>query len=327
MMSRATLAGVGLSLLVLSPARVAAQDSLASARQLYASAEYSGALTMLDNLLKANPPMPDRQLIDLYRTFCLVALGGMDEAKTAVDTMIRRDPLYRPNNDEVPPRLQTLFRDARKRLLPTIIQQRYLTAKTAFDLNDYKTAAEGFTQVLAALSDPDLGPAATQPPLADLKVLASGFNDLTTRALVPAPAPAPTLPPAAAPPTLPASLAAAGPPAPASAASAPSSAASAASRAAEIFTSDTRGVVEPVAVRQEMPPYPGRVTSDITGIVEVIIDETGKVESASMLQSIDPRYNRLVLSAAKTWVYKPARRDGAPVKYRKRIQIAVAPGL
>ena len=327
-MSRATLAGVGLSLLVLSPARVAAQDSLASARQLYASAEYSGALTMLDNLLKANPPMPDRQLIDLYRTFCLVALGGMDEAKTAVDTMIRRDPLYRPNDDEVPPRLQTLFRDARKRLLPTIIQQRYLTAKSAFDLNDYKNAAEGFTQVLAALSDPDLGPAATQPPLADLKVLASGFNDLTMRALVPPPAPAPAPAPAAAAaaPTSPASLAAAGAPAPASGASALSSASSAARRAAEIFTSDTRGVVEPVAVRQDMPPYPGRVTSDITGIVEVIIDETGKVESASMLQSIDPRYNRLVLSAAKTWIYKPARRDGAPVKYRKRIQIAVAPG-
>jgi TonB family protein len=322
MMSRAPLAGAVLSLLVLLPGRLAAQDSLASARQLYASAEYSGALSMLDNLLKANPTVQDRQLIDLYRTFCLVALGGMEEAKTAVDAMITRDPLFRPNSDEVPPRLQTLFRDARKRLLPTIIQQRYLSAKASFDINDYKNAAEGFGQVLIALSDPDLGPAATQPPLVDLKVLASGFNDLSIRALAPPAAPAPT---PAAPSPVP-SVAAAGAAAPASAAAPPSPASSAARRAPEIFTSDTTGITEPVVVRQELPPYPGRVTSDLTGIVEVVIDETGKVESASMLRSIDPRYNRLVLAAAKSWVYRPARREGAPVKYKKRIQIAIAPG-
>jgi TonB family protein len=326
MISRATVAGVGLSLLVVLPAPLAAQDSLASARQLYASAEYSGALTMLNNLLKANPPVQDRQLIDLYRTFCLVALGGMEEAKTAVDAMITRDPLYRPNTDDVPPRLQTLFRDARKRLLPTIIQQRYLTAKAAFDRDDHKAAAEGFTQVLQALLDPDLGLAASQPPLADLKVLASGFNDLSVRALTPAPAPAsiPPTPPTPTPTT--ASSSTAPLPSPSGSSAAAAAANAAARRPPEIYTADVRDVVEPVAIRQEMPPYPGRVTNEMTGIVEVVIDETGKVESASMLQSVDPRYNRLVLVAAKNWVYRPARRDGAPVKYKKRIQIAVAPG-
>ena len=315
------VAGIALSWLVLLPGRVAGQDSIASARQLYASAEYNGALTMLDNLLRANPTVQDRQLIDLYRTFCLVALGGVDEAKTAVDAMITRDPLYRPNNDEVPPRLQTLFRDARKRLLPTIIQQRYVAAKAAFDRNEYKAAAEGFNQVLTALSDPDLGPAASQPPLGDLKVLASGFNDLAVRALTPPPSPAP---PTSTP--TPAATAAAAPvSAPAAPAATP--AASAARSAPEIFTSETRDIVEPVVVRQEMPPYPGRVTNEMSGIVEVLIDETGKVESAVMLQSVDPRYNRLVLAAARSWLYRPARRDGAPVKYKKRIQIAIAPGL
>jgi len=33
-----------------------------------------------------------------------------------------------------------------------------------------------------------------------------------------------------------------------------------------------------------------------------------------------------VLEAAKTWVYRPARRDGAPVKYKKRIQVKVEAG-
>jgi hypothetical protein len=42
-----------------------------------------------------------------------------------------------------------------------------------------------------------------------------------------------------------------------------------------------------------------------------------------MVEPIDPLYNRVLLAAAKTWLYRPARLDGAPVKYRKRIQIAV----
>jgi TonB family protein len=62
------------------------------------------------------------------------------------------------------------------------------------------------------------------------------------------------------------------------------------------------------------------------GIVEVVINETGSVESAAMLQPVDPEYDRLVLNAARTWAYQPARRDGAPVKFRKRIQIAISPG-
>src|SRR6185503_21325310 len=167
----------------------AAQETLANARQLYASADYKSALTMLNTLLATSPSPQDRQSIELYRTFCLVAIGNTDEANKAIEAMVSRDPLYRPNMDDVPPRLRTVFSDARKRLLPALIQERYIIAKTAFDRGDYKIAAEGFTQVLVALGDPDIGPAAKQPPLADLRVLASGFNDLTVRALTPPPVP------------------------------------------------------------------------------------------------------------------------------------------
>jgi hypothetical protein len=289
--------------------RASAQESLASARQLYASAEYQGALTMLNGLLKANPATQDRQSIDLYRTFCLVALGVMDEASAAVDAMIKRDPLYHPNADDVPPRLRTLFRDARRRLLPGLIQQRYVSAKAAFDKNDYKAASEGFTQVLIGLSDPDIAQAAGEPPLADLKVLASGFNDLTIRSLTPPPAPAR--------------------PAPAVAAAGPSTSVETTpplARSIEIYSKNSTDVNEPVVIRQALPPFPGRVVTARTGVVEVVIDETGAVESAAMVLPLDPAYNRLVLAAAKSWVYRPARRDGAPVKYRKRVEIALTPG-
>ena len=312
-----TLAAVWCVAVVLAmPLRLAAQDSLESARQLYASAEYKGALTMLDSLLKTNPISPDRQTIDLYRTFCLVALGSMVEASAAVDAMITRDPLYHPNLDDVPPRLRTLFRDARKKLLPGIIQQRYLAAKGAFDRGDNKIATEGFTQVLIALADPDIAQLAGQPPLADLKVLASGFNDLTIRALAPPPAPSPAAPPAAA-----ASKSAVTP----FSGGSSSGSAAAPPRVIEVYTKDSAGIVEPVVVRQELPPYPGRIIAAKSGVIDVVIDETGAVESATMVESVDPVYNRIIVGAAKAWVYRPARREGAPVKFRKRIQIALAP--
>ena len=43
-----------------------------------------------------------------------------------------------------------------------------------------------------------------------------------------------------------------------------------------------------------------------------------------MLEGVEALYNRLLLAAAKTWMYRPARLDGAPVKYRKRIQITLS---
>ena len=283
----------------------AAQDSLANARQLYASADYKSALTMLNALLAASPSPQERQSIELYRTFCLVAVGSTDEANKAIEAMVSRDPLYRPNPDDVPPRLRTVFSDTRKRLLPALIQERYIIAKSAFDRGDYKMAAEGFTQVLVALSDPDIAPASKQPPLADLRVLASGFSDLTVRALTPPPVQSVPLTPAAPVPSL------------AGATTAPP-------RTPTIYTQDDKNVQPAVAVKQDIPAYPGRVAFDRRGVIEVVIDTTGGVESATMVESVDPVYNRLLLAAAKTWIYRPARLDGTPVKYRRRIQVSLA---
>ena len=60
-------------------------------------------------------------------------------------------------------------------------------------------------------------------------------------------------------------------------------------------------------------------------IIDVIIDTTGAVESATMSSPPNPAYDRLALGATKTWQYHPATLDGKPVKYRKRIQITLVP--
>ena len=56
-----------------------------------------------------------------------------------------------------------------------------------------------------------------------------------------------------------------------------------------------------------------------------MIDETGAVESAVMRTPVTAVYDKMALSAAKTWRYKPAMANGVPVKYRKDIVVAFKP--
>jgi hypothetical protein len=278
-------------------------SSLDAARELYASADYRRALEMLDRLAAADSTRPERPSIDLYRAFCLIALERAGEADEAIVAMITRDLLYRPADAEVPPRLRPMFSDKRRVVLPGVIQKRYERAKTAYEKSDYKAAADGFTQVLSALSDPEIAREASRPPLADLRVLSVGFKDLAVRALTPSPAAAP----APAPPS-PAATAASGVDAP---------------KPVRIFDSNDLDVVPPVSVKQDIPRVQRPVLVERTGVLFIVIDERGGVESAIITEPLDRTYDSTVLAAARTWTYQPAMRNGVPVKYRKRIQLTL----
>src|SRR6266480_1290505 len=132
------------AVLLLMPVQiVASQDSLATARDLYASAAYEDALAVL-NRLRNNSSSEDGRSIEQYRAFCLLALGRSDEAERAIEAVVVAQPLYRPSESEVSPRLRAAFSDVRRRMLPGIIQDRYAQAKTAFDRKEYAFAAQGF---------------------------------------------------------------------------------------------------------------------------------------------------------------------------------------
>ena len=276
------------------------QTSLAVARQLYASADYQRALDLLDRLAAAHPPLQESQSIDLYRTLCFVALGKTGEADVVITTMITRDPLYRPADSEIPPRLRPMFSDKRRLVLPSIIQSKYAKARDAFDVRDYKGAAEGFAETLLALSDPDIAGPASRPPLSDLRVLVEGFNDLAIKALTPQPVQLPesTTPPPEAP-----SVGVLEMP--------------------KIYESNDVDVVAPVALKQDMPRFRGPIWFEKTGALFIVIDEAGRVESAIITEPLDPAYDRALLAATKTWTFQPATRNGVPVKYPKRIQLTL----
>ena len=288
-------------LLLSGAPRVYAQAPLDVARELYASADYDKALTLLDQLLVQNDAAGRRQEIDLYRALCFLALGRREDADRAVETIVHRDPLYRPP-DDIAPRMRTAFGETKKRLLPAIVQQQYATAKAAFDQKNFGVAGEAFQRVLEALNDPDLKHASSLPPLSDIKTLASGFRDLSVQA-VPAP------PPAAAYVALPPPVQQQQKPA-----------------VNRIYTGVEPGVIPPIPVVQEFPKFPGRVPSGgIAGAVEIVIDQTGAVESASMQTPVLSGYDDIVVAAARKWRYQPARMNGQPVKFRKSIRITVVP--
>jgi TonB family protein len=302
MRMNASVVACTVAVLLLSGPRLHAQDSLEAARQLYASAEYASALTMLNALTTSESPREDRRAIALYRTLCLLAVGRGAEAERAIESMVSADPLYRPEADDIPPRMRTAIADARKRMLPAILQEKYKASKAAFDKQDFGHAAAGFKEMLDGLGDPDIASAASQSPLADLKTLAVGFYELSSKAMAPPPAAVPAVAEAVLPPGPPASI-----------------------QTPKIYTVDDRNVVPPQAIRQQIPAFPGKVTIQKSGVLELLIDNNGNVESAMMRVPVNAQYDRMATTAARTWQYQPAMVDGTPVKFVKRIQVTLVP--
>ena len=304
---RASVSCAAIALVAIAYAPAAAQESLSAARDLYASAAYEDALTVLNRLEPAASNADQRRAIAQYRAFCLLALGRGTEAERAIEAVVIAHPSYHPSDEDASPRLRAAFSEVRRRKLPAIVQERYAGAKAAFERKDFEAAADVFRTVVELLSDPDIGAAASQPPLSDLRTLAVGFRDLSATAAAPPPRPSP--PPDPVPEPRPVVLA------PRPAAPAPP----------RIFDVDDSEVVPPLVVRQAMPTFPGNSIPAGRGTVAVIIGETGDVESASMVQSLSAQFDRQIVEAARRWRYKPAMLNGTPVKFRRVVQINFTP--
>ncbi|MGH9419599.1 MAG: energy transducer TonB, partial [Thermoanaerobaculia bacterium] len=90
-----------------------------------------------------------------------------------------------------------------------------------------------------------------------------------------------------------------------------------------IYTGGEAGIVVPTTISQALPPFPGQVVIPRSGKLEIVIDEAGAVESAVMTSSVTQNYDQIVLAATRTWRYRPATLNGAPVKFRKTVQITI----
>jgi len=282
--------------------QVPGRDVVTTARDLYASARYDEALAVLNDVRPADGAAApvDRKSIEQYRSLCLLALGRGSEAESAIAAVVTADPTYLPGESDASPRVRTAFSDVRRRLLPEIATSRYTQAKADFDRKNYPVAADKFRQVITLIEDPDMG-----GKLPDLRTLATGFMDLAVAAMAPPPEP---------PKPQPAAPAAA--PAPAAPQAEPN----------RIYTMLDKDVTPAVVIRQDMPrlmPNVKQAAKD-TGVVEVVIDEQGRVTFVAIRQSVHPAFDADLIAAAREWKYQPATLAGKPVKYRKMIQINVS---
>lgn len=280
--------------------QVPGRDVVGPARDLYASARYDEALAVLNDLRPADAAnaVADRKSIEQYRSLCLLALGRGSEAESAIAAVVTADPAYQPGEVEASPRVRAAFSDVRRRLLPDIANSRYAEAKALFDRKDYASAALQFRQITSLLDDPDMG-----GKLPDLRTLVSGFLDLSVAASTPPPEPPkPAVAAPAPPPVVPQ-------PEP-----------------NRIYTMMDKDVIAPVVVRQEMPRLTPsmKLQAKERGIIEVVIDELGRVTNVTMRESVHPMFDAELMTMARDWRYQAATSAGKPVRYRKMIQINVS---
>jgi hypothetical protein len=327
-------------------ATAAPQDSIAAARDLYTTADYREALAMLTRLRPAAASPDEVRAIEQYRAFSLIALGQIAEAELVVEGIALIDPGWTLPAGEAPPRIATLFAQARERALPGVLRQRLAAARALYSEKSYDAAAEAFTGILLLLEDPALARAAGTD-LQSMTALATGFRDLSlaageqTRAAAAREAAPPATPIASA--TTPADGAAplpVSPPvpatetAPAPDAAAPDSA-SAADPAAVSPTATTSApatastdIVPPVAIAQAIPRATD-ITVPLGGpqtiLLDIVIDETGHVEKAEVKRSVNRLYEAQLVAASRGWRYRPATQGGRPVKYARTLEVTLSP--
>jgi TonB family protein len=293
-------------LLIPSPGR-AAEDSLSAAKELYAAAAYEDALAMFGKLAESANPAIAAQ-IDEYRAFCLYALGRTQEAESVAQGLLRRNPLYKPQGEDISPRVEAMLTQVRKQVLPGLIREKYRSAKAAVDKKDFVEAEPQLVMLREMIASAEkLG--IKDESVTDLGVLAEGFLDLARAAIASAATPTKTATPAAA----------------------ATDAVNAASKseapsAPRVFDATSTGVVQPIAIRQSLPSPPAALAKMLVGkrgILEVTIDADGKVSDAIMRDSVSSTYDTMVINATKMWRYKPATKDGVPVRFVKEIGVEI----
>lgn len=312
-------------LLLLMPAVAApagAQQDFAAAKDLYTAAKYEDALAVLDRLKEAKPASPDAALgVEQYRAMCLLALDRRAEAEQAIETIADLDPFFQPAEDDAAPWVLAAFRETRRKVLPAALQRLYGHAKDAYNTKDMAEAVVAFGRVLKILDDPDL--ALDKAALGDMKMVAQGFIDLALAAATQAPpaqAPAVQPPPSSpAPPLTPATGGSDAGPVPA--AKAPEG--GPAPGAPPVYDVSSPDVTPPLPLRRDVPQWSSGLALPVgtTVIVEVIVRETGTIESAVVRQSAGRFYDERVAQAALNWRYRPAVKAGQPVRYRLLVKV------
>lgn len=251
------------------------------ARELYASAEYDQALSVIGD---SQEPTAQQ-----YRALCLLALGRQADAEAALKRLITSAPEFTLSAEDMPPRFITLFTQQRREIVPGLLRKLFADAREDYRAKAYDRALPQFKRVLTLSSETEVRDA---EGVDDLRLLAESFIDIATASEAPKAEVA----------ALPAAV------------------------AAPAASADVRRPTLPVAIRQEMPPWPTGVPvrAGLSGSVKIRIGTSGKVVSATMVRNIDPRYDARLLAATHFWEYKPATANGVPIEAESIVEVNIS---
>jgi len=223
-----------------------------------------------------------------YKALCLLALGRQADANATIEELVTSSPTFVPSSEDTPPRFVELVTKVRQKLLPVIARRLFAEGRASYTEKQPEEAVKRFSLVLTLLSDSAFADAEAKQ---DLLTLAQGYMDLAKATPPPVkftPAPEPVVkaeapPPVAVPPT----------------------------------------VTQPTALLQTVPPMPPDIAARVSAkmVLVVLIDETGRVTDAIVKESVHPRYDRMVVQAARDWRYTAATRNGVPIPSEQTVTI------
>ena len=253
----------------------------------------------------------------------MFALGRSPEAEKAIEAIIALDPTWELGGSEAPPRITGLFTTVRERALPAIIRQRFAAAKTLYADKKSDEAVEAFSSLLLLLEHRAIAKVVGSD-LADMQTLAAGFRDLAKAASDKTREAAQDAAKAAA--AKAAETAAAAPAVPVQTPASGIAPPSSTTLPAAPPVSDP--VLPPNIITQQIP-RPANLAVPINGeaivVLDVLVDELGRVERATVRQSVNRAYEAQLLAAARGWRYTPATQAGRPIKYVKTLEITITP--
>jgi hypothetical protein len=89
-----------------------------------------------------------------------------------------------------------------------------------------------------------------------------------------------------------------------------------------IYTNSDSGVVAPRALSRQFPLSPPTdVRPDRLGVLEIVVGTEGDVVFIKLHTPLNRYHERMVVSAAKAWRYRPATKGGKPVRYRLMVTV------
>ena len=91
-----------------------------------------------------------------------------------------------------------------------------------------------------------------------------------------------------------------------------------------VYSAGDEGVMPALLLRPLLPALPPPdVPPSQLGTLELVVNELGDVERVRLISPSNRYHERMLVAHAKTWKFRPALREGRPVKYRTVVRLTI----